>query len=254
MSYYHSYHSVLLSIIRIIQCYYLSVIGMICHSLLLSIIKLIIHRYYLSFIIHCYCLLSSLSSIVMSIIHCYHLSFILISHRYYLSYHSGDLDRAAADKLGFGPGGVPEELLGDYSEEEVPKIPAAAISVEDAAMLRRMTARSPAVVVRLEMEAREEGTATRHSLFSVHFYFYFYFYFFYFYSYFCIQRWRRARRAMSPGPHSVLFISISISVLLLFYFYFYFYFIFILYLFFTFQPVIFFSYPDIFCCKFRNFC
>ena len=100
----------------------------------------------------------------MSIIHCYHLSFILISHRYYLSYHSGSLDRAAADKLGFGPGGVPEELLGDYSEEEVPKIPAAAISVEDAAMLRRMTARSPAVVVRLEMEAREEGTATSRNM------------------------------------------------------------------------------------------
>jgi carboxypeptidase Q len=74
------------------------------------------------------------------------------------------LDRKTADGLGFGKGGVPDELLGDYSS--VAKIPAAAITLEDAAMLRRMTAREPEdpVVVRLEMEARTEGTCTSHNM------------------------------------------------------------------------------------------
>ena len=74
-----------------------------------------------------------------------------------MSYRKEALDRTSADDMGFGPGAVPDLLLGDYSG--VPEIPAAAITVEDAAMLRRMELRGETVRVRLKMEAREEGTS-----------------------------------------------------------------------------------------------
>ena len=72
-----------------------------------------------------------------------------------MSYRSGTLTRAAADNLGFGANAVPEDLLGDYGT--VRKIPAAAITIEDAAMLHRMVRRGNVVRVRLEMEARDDG-------------------------------------------------------------------------------------------------
>jgi hypothetical protein len=79
-----------------------------------------------------------------------------------MSYLSGPLDREMADRLGFGPGVVPDELLGDYSS--VSRIPAAALAVEDAAMIRRMSQRQTAgtgarVRVLLYMEARDDGQA-----------------------------------------------------------------------------------------------
>ena len=79
-----------------------------------------------------------------------------------MSYRKEPLDRATADQLGFGPGGVPEQLLGDYAN--IQKIPAAAITVEDAAMLHRMEDRGERLRVRLRMEARDAGKAVSRNI------------------------------------------------------------------------------------------
>jgi len=79
-----------------------------------------------------------------------------------MSYRQGSLDRATADRAGFGLGGVPDRLLGSY--DNVPKIPAAAITVEDAAMLHRMEDRGERVRVRLQMAAHDAGEAVSRNI------------------------------------------------------------------------------------------